>query len=98
MLSELQIKILRIAAEIAGMNGDRAGNRVCQDWSGDRSVLDVLTEEEKDLLMQRYEQQNSGGADYEPGCFVDDEMVVSFCIQQNLLAIVQEEQPLRSEL
>lgn len=91
MLLELQIKIIKIAAEIAGMNGNRAGDRISQDWSGDRSALDALTEEEKDLLMEIYEQHNSKGADYEPGCFVDDEMVVSYCIQQSLLAIAREQ-------
>lgn len=81
---ELREKVLRIAAEICWMNGSVAGDRVCQDWSGETKNLDSLTKGEKNQLLYLYEQFNSNGEDYEEGYFPYDEMLISFVIARAL--------------
>lgn len=91
-MDKLTIKILKLAAQICWMHGEIAGNQVCQDWSGETNILDTLTDEEKNKLIFDYEQFNSGGADYRPGRFVYDEMIISFTIARALEIITEQEE------
>jgi hypothetical protein len=84
MKQELAVKVLKLAAQIAWMHGAIAGNRACQDWSGETDVLDSLTQEERDELFLQYEQYNSGGEEFELGYFPYDEMLISFIIARAL--------------
>lgn len=78
MSDELRDKIIRLAAQICWKYGGVVGNMICQDWDGDTSVLDSLTEEERDYMMREFEEDNSGGEDFIPGYFPYDGMVISF--------------------
>jgi hypothetical protein len=89
MTDDFTIKVLKIAAEICWRHGSVAGDRICQDWDGDTSLLDTLTEQERDKLQFEYEQFNSGGKDYESGYFPYDEMVISFVIAHALTQMIE---------
>lgn len=85
LMTETEIKILKLASQICWMHGSFAGNRVCQDWSGDTDVISLFTEEEKNELYKSYEEFNSSGEDYSEGDHnFNDEMCVSFYIAKAL--------------
>jgi len=84
MNRELITKVIKLAAQICWMHGSIAGDRICQDWSGETDALDSLTPEERDILQRQYQDYNSGGADFLPGYFPYDEMVISFAIARAL--------------
>ena len=84
MDDELKTKVLRLAAQICWMHGSIAGDRICQDWSNDTNILDTLTEAERNILSEQYEEWNSNGEDYEPGYFPYDEMFISFIVARAL--------------
>jgi hypothetical protein len=92
MNEQLKVKVLKLAAQICKMHGDIAGDRICQDWSKETDVLDSLAPQERDELMFLYEKWNSNGADFEPGHFPYDEMLISFVIGYvlELLALEKE--------
>lgn len=84
-MNELTIKLLKLAAQICWMHGSIAGNRICQDWSGDNDVLDTLTEKDRLLWAYQFEQMNSHGRDFDPeNLGFHDEMVVSFYVAHSL--------------
>ena len=84
MTKELARKVLKIAAQICRMHGEIAGHRICQDWSDETSLLDDLTQRERDHLSFWYQQYNSDGQDFEWGYFPYDEMLISFIIARTL--------------
>ena len=90
MDAKLKIKVLKIAAQICSMHGSVAGDRICQDWSGDTAWLDSLTDKERDELQFQFEQWNSNGNHFEPGYFPYDEMVISFIISHALEIMFNE--------
>lgn len=90
MTPELERKVLKLAAQICWMHGEIAGNRICQDWSGDTDFLDLLTPEDRDALARQYEQYNSEGRDFEPGYFPYDEMMISFVIARALETMAKD--------
>lgn len=84
-MNKLTIKVLRLAAQICWMHGNVAGNRICQDWSGNNDVLDMFTDEDRRLLAYQFEQFNSRGEDFDPEYLAfDDEMMVSFYVAHAL--------------
>lgn len=80
----LQQKVIKLAAQICWMHGHVAGNRLCQDWSGETDVLDSLTTDERNKLQWQFEEMNSQGDDYIEDYFPYDEMVISFNIAHAL--------------
>lgn len=85
-------KIIKQAAIICWMHGDIAGNRCCQDWSGERkeSPEFIFTDDELDQITYHYEAHNSNLVDYVEGeHFMGDEMVASFSIARALEVILQ---------
>ena len=93
LTNESKLKVLRQAAIIVGMNGSRAGDRCCQDWSGDTSDSPetIFTDDELDSLTYNYELNNSYLEDYEEGRpMMHDEMYASFVIKEALLKIIDE--------
>lgn len=91
MEKSLQAKILKIASEICWMHGSIAGDRVCQDWSGKKEIIESLTVDEKNELMKAYEEFNSNGEDYEKYYFPYDEMVISFVVAKAIENILVDE-------
>ena len=88
-----QIKILQTAAEILRMHADVAGNRCCQDWSGDedKNPALVFDKNERDDLQYNYQIENSDLEDYEPFLdFFHDEVSVSFTLADALDDMVDE--------
>lgn len=93
LTDKTKLKVLKQAAIIVGMNGSRAGNRCCQDWSGieNESPESLFTESELDDLSYNYEVKNSNLEDYEKGFhMMHDEMVASFVIQGAIESMIFE--------
>lgn len=85
MTKELEKKVFLLAAEVCWMHGNIAGDRICQDWSGEKENINRFTESEKQEIAKIYEQYNSGGADYDPDFTgFHDEMMVSFMMARAL--------------
>jgi hypothetical protein len=77
--------LLKIASEVLEMHGSVAGDRVCQDWSGEEESTPskLLTAEEFDDIYFNYEIDNSDLREYSEGCAdLDDEMVLSFALSK----------------
>lgn len=91
MTKDLIKKVIRLAAQICWMNGSNAGNRVCQDWGDDKSVLNSLTNEERNLLLKQYEEYNSNGEDYIEDRPLEDEMLISFIVARALEVLLKED-------
>lgn len=88
---ELMIKIVKTSAEILEMHGGIAGNRVCQDWSGEDEFTPskFFTRDEADIISYNYELKNSNLEDYEEGFnHLDDEMMLSFAMSECLKKII----------
>jgi len=66
VLSEIDRKVLSVAAELLSMHGSEVGDRCCQDWSGSDKLNPelIFTTEEKQKLHYQYEQENSDLEDY----------------------------------
>ena len=91
---ETHQKILRCAAEILSMHGEVAGNRVCQDWSGDEETKPsiIFSKSERDDIEYNSQIRNSNLDDYESGYnFPDDEMSISFSLSNVLNDIADGE-------
>ena len=91
---ETQEKVLRVASTILFMHGGVAGDRTCQDWSGEKeeSPEAVFTEQELDDIYFNYELYNSGGEDYEPGEHgFHDEMSASWAIARAIEDMLYEQ-------
>jgi hypothetical protein len=83
LTEETKNKILKCAAEILMMHAEVAGNRICQDWSGEDKTNpnNMFTEKELDDLSFNYELYNSDGRYYDKDYNgLGDEMVASFCM------------------
>ena len=83
LTEETKNKILKCAASILWMHGSVAGDRCCQDWSGEKeeSPHAIFTKKELDDLSFNYELHNSNGEDYDKEYNgLHDEMVASFCM------------------
>ena len=90
---ETQVKILKCAVEILYMHGSVAGDRTCQDWSGEELLnpIKLFTPKELDDLSFNYELHNSNGDDYDKNYNgLDDEMVASFCMAAMIDDIINE--------
>ena len=86
-------KVLKLAAEILSMHGSIAGDRTCQDWSGENEMHPnlILNDSECDDLSFNYELFNSSGEDYEKGySYFHDEMVISFALSQAISDMAEE--------
>ena len=88
--NKLRQKILTLAAEICWLHAKTAGNRLCQDWTGETENIARLTAAEKNLLMFQYELFNSDGEDYAPGDFPMDEMVISSVVAYALETMIYD--------
>lgn len=92
---ETIVKVLQMASEIASMNGQVIGNRICQDWTGSKSTHPdrVFTDAEREKLHFNYELMNSNLRDYdESKVSMGDEMLASFIIANELDEIVKDMQ------
>ena len=90
---ETKRKILLVAAEILAMHGEIAGNRVCQDWSGDpdNSPDNHFDRLEKISLHYNYEIENSNLQEFDRSyCSLGDEMTASFVLATALEDIAAE--------
>lgn len=84
MNDELKQKVIKLAAQLCWMHGHVAGRRTCQDWSGETTLLDDLTPDERNQLSMQFEDFNSSGEDYIPDFFPYDEMLISFFVARAL--------------
>lgn len=91
MLSDRQIKFIRLAIEICRMHAETAGNRTCQDWSGDPDILNLLDSDDWNAAMFLYEQSNSQGRDFVDGQIPTDEMIISYVAAKMLELIIAED-------
>ena len=93
MTDGLKSKILMMAAEIISMHGSVAGNRCCQDWSGEKELMpsSTFTKGQQIRIMHDYELDNSNLEDFDPEYLpVDDEMVISFALSYQLKLMATE--------
>lgn len=90
---ETKEKLFAIAIKILEMHGQSVGDRCCQDWSDDEVNPDeMFTNEEKRLLRYNYEIANSDLEDYDDSFVnLDDEMLTSFVVAENLRLLVSKE-------
>ena len=97
---QTRIKVLKTAIDILNMHGNVAGDRICQDWSGeaDRNPSKLFTDSERDDLEYNHQINNSQLEDYEKGYdFFGDEMSVSFTMADALDDLVHELEQLTKE-
>lgn len=90
---ETKAKILRCAANILSMHGSLAGDRICQDWSGEEAENPkvLFTDIERDDIEYNHQIENSQLDDYEKGFdFFHDEMSVSFSMSDALIDLSKE--------
>jgi hypothetical protein len=90
--AETKTKILKCAINILEMHGSLAGNRCCQDWSGDESENPevIFNKIELDDISYNYEIENSRGDDYDKNHHgLGDEMVASFAMASMLQDILK---------
>jgi hypothetical protein len=86
--NETKRKILLCAANILNMHGQLAGNRICQDWSGDedKEPSVIFNAKERDDIEYNSQIRNSDLSDYEEGLdFLHDEMSASFNMSNLLM-------------
>ena len=87
---ETIIKVLNYASKILAMHGSIAGDRCCQDWSGESDPYEDFTKEERQALSFNYQQYNSDGDDYDPDFDgFGDEMVLSFTLSHALKLFIE---------
>lgn len=85
--NEVKAKILNCAADILRMHADIAGDRICQDWSGDpeKNPSLLFEDQERDDINFNSQIDNSNLEDYEKGLdFFHDEMSISYILANAL--------------
>jgi hypothetical protein len=86
--NETKRKILLCAANILEMHAELAGDRICQDWSGDKDKEPsvIFNAKERDDIEYNSQIRNSDLSDYEEGLdFLHDEMSASFNMSNLLM-------------